>query len=412
MGLGSNFVVLPLSLLLVSIATAAPAKPAAPTGGAGGVFDVAKYGAKPNADITQAVASAWKEACASTSPSKLLIPKGSYQLKGASFRGPCKSAIDIQVDGTLQAPPHPKGEGWIMLEYIDQLTLSGTGVFDGQGKAGWEKNDCHLKKICTKLPMSLKFNFVTNSVVKDITSLDSKNFHINLLGCKNVTFQHVTISAPDHSPNTDGIHISSSENINILNTNIGTGDDCISVGDSNSQITISDVTCGPGHGISIGSLGKYSKEKDVIGVFVKKCKLTSTTNGVRIKTWPDSAGAFIASDMHFEDIEMVNVSNPVIIDQEYCPWNQCNRKVPSKIKISKVSFKNIRGTSATPVAVKLVCSSSNPCEGVEVADINLTYNGKQGPIKSECANVKPTITGQQNPKICAKVAPPNAPSTD
>lgn len=61
MGLGSNFVVLPLSLLLVSIATAAPAKPAAPAsgsgaapaGGAGGVFDVAKYGAKPNADITQ-----------------------------------------------------------------------------------------------------------------------------------------------------------------------------------------------------------------------------------------------------------------------------------------------------------------------------------------------------------------------
>ncbi|KAL4036955.1 hypothetical protein IC575_000533 [Cucumis melo] len=259
---------------------------------------------------------------------------------------------------------------------------------------------------------NLKFSFVTNSIVKDITSLDSKNFHINLLGCKNVTFQHVTINAPDESPNTDGIHISSSEEIYILDSKIATGDDCVSVGDSNKQVTITNVTCEPGHGISIRSLGKYTKEKDVVGVTVKACKIFNTTNGVRIKTWPDSAVAFMASDMHFEDIEMENVSNPIIIDQEYCPWNQCNRKVPSKIKISNVSFKNIRGTSATPVAVKLVCSKSIPCEGVEVIDINLTYSGNRGPIVSECANVMPTITGLQNPQICAKPDTIGAPSTD
>lgn len=184
----------------------------------------------------------------------------------------------------------------------------------------------------------MKFNFVTNSIVKDITSLDSKNFHINLLGCKNFTFEHVTIIAPDHSPNTDGIHISSSEEINILNSKIATGDDCVSVGDSNKHITITGVTCGPGHGISIGSLGKYTKEKDVIGVTVKSCKIINTSNGVRIKTWPDSVGTFTASDMHFEDIEMVNVSNPVIIDQEYCPWNQCNRKACIEI-IPLIHFK-------------------------------------------------------------------------
>ena len=36
--------------------------------------------------------------------------------------------------------------------------------------------------------------------------------------------------------------------------------------------------------------------------------------------------------MHFEDIEMVNVTNLIIIDQEYCPWNQCNQKVCIKIE--------------------------------------------------------------------------------
>ena len=47
---------------------------------------------------------------------------------------------------------------------------------------------------------------------------------------------------------------------------------------------------------------------------MKKCKLISTINSVRIKTWPNSAVSFLASDMHFEDIEMVNVTNPIIVE--------------------------------------------------------------------------------------------------
>ncbi|KAK4799202.1 hypothetical protein SAY86_024567 [Trapa natans] len=47
--------------------------------------------------------------------------------------------------------------------------------------------------------------------------------------------------------------------------------------------------------------------------------------------------------MHFENIKMVNVSNPILIDQQYCPWNQCNRDTSSLVQISDVSFKNIQG---------------------------------------------------------------------
>ena len=47
---------------------------------------------------------------------------------------------------------------------------------------------------------------------------------------------------------------------------------------------------------------------------------------MRVKTWPASHQG-TASEMHFEDIVMNNVGNPIIIDQEYCPHNQCNLKV-------------------------------------------------------------------------------------
>ncbi|KAA0059156.1 exopolygalacturonase-like [Cucumis melo var. makuwa] len=131
-----------------------------------------------------------------------------------------------------------------------------------------------------------------------------------------------------------------------------------------------------------------------------------------LESWPDSAVAYTASDLYFEDIKMVNVSNPVIIDQEYCPSNHSNKKIPTKIKICNVSFKNIKGTYATFVAVKFICSKDLPCEGVEVDDIDLAYTGTRGRITPRCRNVIPIITGKQNPRACVEVAPINSPSTD
>ncbi|KAK2662999.1 hypothetical protein Ddye_001573 [Dipteronia dyeriana] len=41
------------------------------------------------------------------------------------------------------------------------------------------------------------------------------------------------------------------------------------IGDGSKKISITKVTCGPGHGISVGSLGKYNNEEPVVGVTVR-----------------------------------------------------------------------------------------------------------------------------------------------
>ena len=184
---------------------------------------------------------------------------------------------------------------------------------------------------------NLSFNFVNNSVVRDVTTKDSKNFHVNVFGCENFSFQNFTISAPAESPNTDGIHIGKSIGINITDSNIQTGDDCISLGDGSKQVYVERVKCGPGHGISVGSLGKYKNEDPVVGFTVKNCTLTGTDNGIRIKTWPASSEGAV-SNVRFEDIIMQNVSNPIIIDQVYCPWNHCNAKVCGEQK--RINYAN------------------------------------------------------------------------
>ncbi|KAA8524803.1 hypothetical protein F0562_011226 [Nyssa sinensis] len=295
------------------------------------VFDVTKYGAKPKGEISQALLSAWKEACASPTPSSVVIPAGTYTSNEVTFSGPCKAPIEMKLVGTLQANPNAasfKTDGWVVFEHIEGFTLSG--------------------------------------------------------------------GAPGDSPNTDGIHVGRSSQIYILDTDIKTGDDCISIGDGSQQVHVERVTCGPGHGISVGSLGKYPDEEPVSGIFVKNCTLTDTSNGVRIKSWPASPGRTTASDIHFENIIMNNAGNPVLIDQEYCPWGQCKSLDPSKVKISNVSFKNIKGTSSTQEAMKLVCSKSLPCENVEIADIDLAYHGPEGPANYTCANIQPKFTGKVN----------------
>ncbi|KAJ1433219.1 Pectin lyase fold/virulence factor [Sesbania bispinosa] len=328
------------------------------------VVDVTKYGATSKGDITQALTIAWKEACTSTSPSKVFIPNGTYKLRQVNLNGPCKAPIEVQVLELLMAWAKLLGNKMIV-----------------------EKN-----KNCKMISMNFGFNFLNNSIIKGITSKDSKSFHVNVLGCKNVTFNNFSITAPTSSPNTDGIHIGRSSGINITNSYIATGDDCISLGDGTRQITVLNVTCGPGHGISVGSLGKYPNEEPVESLTVRNCTLNNTDNGLRIKTWPGTQITSLASDFHFEDIIMVNVTNPVIIDQEYCPWNQCSKQAPSKIKISRVTFKDIKGTSATQKGVILICSSGTPCEDVELSDIDLTFNGVAA--ITTCANVKPTIMGK------------------
>ncbi|KAI3769574.1 hypothetical protein L6452_00683 [Arctium lappa] len=368
------------------------------------VVNIGSKGAKGDGKTNDgpAIEQAWHEACVGgPSPSSVLIPPGTYMAyPPILFSGPCKGPIEIKATGaTIKAPPELerfKSDAWIAIQYIDRLTITG-GTFDGQGHETWKNHKCHDTALTCQIPVNLRLTFVKNSLLKGITSIDSKYFHMIMFGCDNNTLDHVSIVAPDNSVNTDGIHVGHSNGLNILNPKIKTGDDCISFGDGSKNVYVEKLTCGPGHGISIGSLGKYQNEQPVQGIWIKNCTITGTDNGVRIKTWPGSTPG-LATDIHFEDIIMNNVENPILIDQKYCPHNNCKKGVPSNVKISNVSFKKIRGTSKTKVAMKIDCSEGL-CDNIEVSDIHLTYNG--GASISECSHVKPKVGGHNIPPACS-----------
>lgn len=95
-------------------------------------------------------------------------------------------------------------------------------------------------------------------------SLNSKNFHNVIHNSRNITVQNVKIAVPK-DPNTDGIHVEASNNARILQSNIATGDDCVSLGPGSHGVEIIGVFFGPGHGIHQHWQPRDGDMKDVGG---------------------------------------------------------------------------------------------------------------------------------------------------
>jgi galacturan 1,4-alpha-galacturonidase len=301
------------------------------------------------------------------------------------------------VDGNLLATTYlsqyKEHGNWIEILRVDNLVITGKGNLDGQGPFMWSKNSCTKKYDCKILPNSLVMDFVNNGEVSGVTLLNSKFFHMNMYQCKDMLIKDVTVTAPGDSPNTDGIHMGDTSGITITNTVIGVGDDCISIGPGTSKVNITGVTCGPGHGISIGSLGRYKDEKDVTDINVKDCTLKKTTFGVRIKAYEDAASELTVSKIHYENVKMEDSTNPIFIDMMYCPNKLCTANGASKVTVKDVTFKNITGTSSTPEAISLLCTAKIQCTGVTMDDVNVEYSGTNNKTMDICTNTKGCTKG-------------------
>ncbi|RVW70207.1 hypothetical protein CK203_051500 [Vitis vinifera] len=62
----------------------------------------------------------------STTASTIYVPKGSFLVKAAVFRGPCKSTIKIMIDGTIVAPDYRSmgNSGyWILFIDVDKVAI-------------------------------------------------------------------------------------------------------------------------------------------------------------------------------------------------------------------------------------------------------------------------------------------------
>ncbi|KAK9147111.1 hypothetical protein Sjap_007014 [Stephania japonica] len=349
------------------------------------VFNVMSFGAvgDGSTDDTDAFRAAWKAACAVESGVLLAPADNTFTITSTIFSGPCKPGFIFQLDGVLMPPDGPdcwpesdSKKQWLVFYRVDGLTLTGRGVIEGNGEKWWElpckphkgPNGKTLPGPCDS-PALIRFFMSSNLVVRGIKIQNSPQFHMKFDACEGVLIEDLSISSPALSPNTDGIHIENTKSVAIYNSLIANGDDCISIGTGCSNVDIENITCDHSHGISIGSLGVQNSQACVSNISVQNVFIKNSDNGVRIKTWQGGMGS--VAGISFENIQMENVRNCIIVDQYYCLSKGC-RNETSAVYVSDISYKNIKGTyDVRNPPIHFACSDAVPCTNIMLSEVEL-----------------------------------------
>ncbi|KAL6652226.1 hypothetical protein ACP70R_011151 [Stipagrostis hirtigluma subsp. patula] len=363
-------------------------------------FSVVDYGARGDGwtDDTKAFEAAWAAACgAGGSSASMVVPAWKVFLVGAvRFHGPCSPGrITVEIMGVITAPAagawrEGTTDHWLMFEGVDRLTVTGNGVLDGKGWSWWARR-CSDNDCVKAAPTALKLVNCNHLELSHFTSRDSPQMHITIGASRAVTLQYLTITAPAYSRNTDGINIGQCDDVRITDSTIGTGDDCIAIISGSRFVTVDNITCGPGHGVSVGSLGKNGAWAAVEHIDVKNVRFINTQNGARIKSWEGGEG--YAESISFTNIEFVNVDNPILIDQFYR-----DGVTPGAVAIRNITYTNVKGTSSQQTAVAFDCSKSGSCTEIHVNSMEIKGSFGQETV-ARCQNAQGDTSGYVYPKI-------------
>lgn len=69
----------------------------------------------------------------------------------------------------------------------------------------------------------MRFYSSSNVTVRDINIVNSPQCHLKFDSSTGVRVTNITISSPDYSPNTDGIHLQNTRDAEIEHSDIGCG---------------------------------------------------------------------------------------------------------------------------------------------------------------------------------------------
>ena len=224
-----------------------------------------------------------------------------------------------------------------------------------------------------------------------------------------VTFSDIFITGFSKSnntaKNTDGWDTYRSSSITIENSVINNGDDCVSFKPNSTDILVQNLHCNGSHGISVGSLGQYVGEIDIVeDVYVYNISMFNASDGARVKVWPGNpaelsgdlqggGGSGYVRNITYDTFSINKVDYAIEVTQCYGQKNTtlCNQS-PSNLTINDVVFNNFAGTASgvyNPLVGNIVCSSPGVCGNISATNINVV--GPNNTNAFTCLNVDDSL---------------------
>lgn len=305
---------------------------------------------------------------------------------------------------------------------VENITIKGRGVIDGQGKAWWNEvyrietakgpipltkyqkmweeqnkgivySDYYKRTIDKKFfrPSFFQAYNCKNILIEGVTFQNSPFWTINPEFCDNVTVTGISIFNP-HSPNTDGINPSSCKNVHISNCHISVGDDCITIKSGRDadgrkynrpteNVTITNCTMLSGHGgVVIGSEMSGGIKK----VTISNCVFDGTDRGIRIKAARGRGG--VVEDIRVDNIVMKNIKEEAIVLSLFYDKDTKVEPVTEKTPIFRnIHMSNITGSNVNK-AGQILGITEMPIQNVTFSNINM--DGKEGFTVSTATDVE------------------------
>lgn len=187
-----------------------------------------------------------------------------------------------------------------------------------------------------------------------------------------------------------------SNNVVIQNSIINNGDDCVSFKPGSINIVVQNCACTGSHGMSVGSLGQYPKQVDVVeNVMVYNVSMANASNGARIKTWAGhgtmsgvgsgGGGSGRVNNVTFEKFKVSGVESAITITQCYGEKDAAKCAAdPSKVSISNIFMTDFSGDAKGKKGAigSVQCSTTTSCKNIVLKGINV------GTGKLTCSNYK------------------------
>jgi polygalacturonase len=222
---------------------------------------------------------------------------------------------------------------------LENVSITGRGTLDGQGERWWTafRHDHELRRklgleerepenppealLRWGRPRMINLFRCRNVQICGIALVDSPSWNIHPVQCGNLLIDGVTITAPEDSPNTDGIDPDSCKNVRIANCYLSVGDDCIIIksgykyrdnGIPCENITVTNCVFGKGHaGVGIGS----ETAGGVRNVVVSNCVCDGTQRGLRLKTARSRGN--VVENIRASNVVMRDVGEAVVVTMFY-----------------------------------------------------------------------------------------------
>lgn len=283
----------------------------------------------------------------------------------------------------------------------------GHGLIDGNGQAWYDRFAVEPTLL---RPILLVLDGLDRGSVTGLKMRNSPDWFNLIANSSDILVSDIDIAVKSESKNPakngDGWDTFRSDSVVIQDSYVNNSDDCVSFKPNSTNIIVQGMQCNGSHGISVGSLGQYPAEYDIVEhVYVYNISMSNASDGARIKVWPGTdtpfepglsggGGAGYVKNVTYDTFHNNNNDWAIEINQCYGQSNQtiCD-KYPSNMTISDVVFKNMWGTTSKkydPKVGTLTCSSTE--KSVNIAAKNISVVNPSGRIPQWiCTNMDESL---------------------